>query len=112
MESSNRDTRTNSGGSLSVTDQCELLSNRRRRRLISYLIEDADKAIAVDRLIMYLRSVEEDAESENIRLALEHLHLPKLEQAGLITYTADGNSVEYRPHDQLEELFAFLEERE
>lgn len=112
MEPSNRDIRTNSGRSLSVTDQCELLSNRRRQRLLSYLMENANTAIAIDRLITHLQSVEADAESENIRLALEHLHLPKLEQAGLITYTSDGDAVEYHPHDQFEELFAFLEERE
>lgn len=112
MESGDRCTQTNSGGSLSASDQCDLLSSRRRRRLLSYLIENPNKPIAVDRLITYLQSVKEDAESENIRLALKHVHLPKLERVGLIAHTTDEDTVEYHPHDQLEELLAFLKERD
>lgn len=97
---------------LTITEQCKLVANERRRHVLRYLIDQTDEIIHKEELIAHLRRVERTAETTNIRLALEHVHLPKLSQEGVIEYTTGECYIDYRPHEELEDLLAFFEEFE
>jgi len=98
-------------GTLSVGDQCDLLTSDRRRHILRYLISYAEDPVRTDDLVTYLRDIEHTADTRHIRHVVHHIHLPKLSQKGIITYDADEGRIEYRPHEGLENLLAFLEER-
>ncbi len=48
---------------------------------------------------------------ERASIGLRHNHLPKLAEAGVVDYDHEGGTVRYRPHEEVEELLAFIAER-
>lgn len=55
-----------------------------------------------------------DADSQSpseVAIKLRHVHLPVLEDCGLVRYDPDRERVEYRPDEFVESLLTFLERR-
>ena len=75
------------------------LASARRRRLLSFVIEHADST--VDELATVLAGWETtetgtmatDEDHDQLRLELMHVHLPLLEDLGLVEYDADTGVV-------------------
>lgn len=86
-------------GALSESDRYELLANYRRRQTIAVLAEQ-DGAISLDELARRIDEHEtgevESAGSEDAVIGLHHIHLPKLDDIGLVDYDPESNNVE--PH--------------
>lgn len=73
----------------------ELLSNHYRRRLLVALLDhnpqdDADTHIP-DHIVL------EDDDLESVQLRMNHIHLPKLEEAGFIEWSPGANEVRKGP---------------
>lgn len=73
-----------------------VLSDARRRRVIR-LLRAREGAVAVSALAEALAAREPGGpEPERLVVSLRHVHLPKLEGAGVVDYTSDRSQVRYR----------------
>ena len=83
------------GSEISQDVAFDLLSSRLRRDVLRYLVQDVDvlelRSLA-DQLLVWDETGEDDI--EEICIALHHVHLPKLEDAGLITYDSNQRRIE------------------
>ncbi len=70
----------------------ELLSNGHRYRLLTTLLEEGTTTA-----IPPSDDTGPEADLESVRLALYHIHLPKLDDAGLIEWDRDRNQVSKGP---------------
>lgn len=70
----------------------ELLSNGHRHRLLTTLLEEGSTTA-----IPPSDDTGPEADPESVRLALYHIHLPKLDDAGLIEWDRDRNQVSKGP---------------
>jgi len=100
---------------LSLDAMLEILSNQERRFLLEYLIEHSGEAGSPRDALNYISrhlTVErgEQPNTEDIHVSLQHHHLPKLAEAGLITYDVSGERIEYHGNDRLEELYDLVVE--
>lgn len=82
----------------------------RRRRIVLSILDDRGAPMAKPELARRIVAREEggraDLESgatETLCASLHHVHLPKLQQAGLLTYDADSGTVSYEGHPALDE---------
>ncbi len=78
-----------------MEDLTGLVSNKRRRLLLKYLIENDDSADLED-VIKYICRVEGDPECRNrksVYISLKQTHIPKLEKANIIVYNRRENKL-------------------
>lgn len=96
-------------------DEClRLLSNERRRQVLTHLRQAADGALSFDDL---LEAVYEDGsdpdhhprrERENLAIQLHHTHLPKLAAQGLVEFEPRSGVVRYHSDEQVERMLDAL----
>lgn len=75
------------------------LADRERRAVVYFLHEHGTATVAeladvVTGWVHGARGVATSDDRERVRVALHHVHLPRLAAAGLVTYDADGQRVE------------------
>ena len=95
----------------------DLLSNRRRRFVISKL-RRADGAVSVNELSEAVAAWENDVEIDELTdkqikrvyVSLYQIHIPKLDEAGLVAYDKDAGQVELTP--AVSELDSYLPDQE
>lgn len=101
---------------LSTDDVFSILSNRRRRYTLYYLLqngEDADMRDVVEQVAVWesdAATAPEDlnsAERKRVYTALQQNHLPKMADIGVIEYNKSRGDVE--PTEQLNELDIYLD---
>ncbi|WP_340101240.1 DUF7344 domain-containing protein [Salinibaculum salinum] len=68
--------------------------------------------VGIDELADFLLAHGEEADQQNIIISLQHGHLPKLADAGVITYQRDQRQLMYRGSRELGQLLDFLENRD
>jgi len=87
------------------------LASAHRRRLLYYLLDHGDST--VDELTSVLSgwnattsgTMQTPADRSKIQLRLKHNHLPRLADADLISYDADGSTVHIEPlHPHVKDL--------
>lgn len=92
----------------------EVLADRRRRLVLSYLVaEDADAATVgelLDYVVARSGDTSTDRDADTVRTQLHHNHLPKLDAAGVIDYDAGNGTVRYREKPFLEEYLDLTDE--
>ncbi|SNZ15815.1 hypothetical protein SAMN06269185_2607 [Natronoarchaeum philippinense] len=78
----------------------EALANERRRRICKVLANTDRTALGVDRIAHRLATREEDSttrsiskHAETLVVELHHVHLPKLDGAGIVEFDSDGGTV-------------------
>jgi len=103
---------TNATSTLSVSKQCELLASRRRRVILRYLTARPSELVNIDELADFLLTHGEGSERQNIMHSLHHVHVPKLADAGVITYHREQHQLTYQGGRKLEELLDFLDNRD
>ncbi|MFC7079792.1 DUF7344 domain-containing protein [Halorussus caseinilyticus] len=88
----------------------DALSNRQCRDLLRHLVESDDDAFLVADLATQLTD-ETDSETAETRMLarLHHTHLPKLADAGLVSYDPDRGLVQYRPESRFEAMVPTIE---
>lgn len=91
-----------------------LLSNRRRRDAVDVL-SNQETAVTLRKLVDSIAAretgtddVPEEA-ADAVATALHHVHLPKLDQAGVVSYHPTAGTVEYHESPALESLLAASE---
>ncbi|QCC60429.1 hypothetical protein NP511_00285 [Natrinema thermotolerans] len=111
----------------------DLLSNRRRRYALYYLNQQSDGVATVAALaqnvVAFERIAAEDAdrdsarsppdrdadpadERETVRVELRHVHLPKLEDAGVLEHDRRSETVRYWGQPSLEEWLEHAHHKE
>lgn len=82
----------------------EVLAHRHRRAVLGRLA-DSNGTATFDRLAEALPADANEAPSpDGARLQLHHVHLPKLQEAGLIEYDGTDGSVRYVGNGLVEDL--------
>ncbi|WP_254810077.1 DUF7344 domain-containing protein [Natronosalvus amylolyticus] len=94
----------------------DILADRRRRFVLYHLYDAVDGVSTVEELVDFVAVHEPDAgpSKDEIQVALYHIHLPKLEEAGVIEHDQRSETVRYWTHPSLEEWLehASYKERE
>lgn len=85
----------------------EVLADDNCRYVLSYLKDMSDDVASRDELASHVDShVPDSSTEERVTIALHHLMLPKLEDAGLLEYDPRSATVRYWGHPQLEFILA------
>lgn len=90
---------TDSENAVSITTAFELLARRPRRRLLYWFHRRNDRAVPFDALVRRLDAATDadfgGDDAAGIRVALHHVHLPKLDAAEVVDYDPDEGVVRY-----------------
>lgn len=90
-------------GAVSLTTAFELLAREPRRQLLCWLHQRDDPVVSLDALVRRLDERGVDLPG-GARVALHHVHLPKLADADVIDYDPDAEEVRYLGDPRLGEL--------
>ncbi len=104
---------TNESGD-SVDDALRALSDPARRGMMYVLSDGNGDRLGYDELVdeMVERGYVEEASRETFEIGLNHRHLPKLEDTGVINYNKEQGYVERVPHEKVDQIVDSLEEIE
>lgn len=88
-------------------DTLVILEDHHRRLLLRYFVETSDRTASIDECVSYILQAEMEGPGEppsrdGVEIALHHIHIPKLADAGILEYDARHRTVRYRGHDRLE----------
>ena len=94
-----------------------LLSNERRRLLLSYLIERPGERVTVDDVTDWITEQEQPdpgpvSHRDRVTIDLHHVHLPKLADAGVIEHDPVTETIRYEGPEALAILLAATDEIE
>jgi len=81
------------------------LAHQRRRHLLRYLQTAEESVIKLDTLVEDIVQKESDSltsDKESIRIDLYHVHLPLLNEKGVIDFDHRSETVRYQGHQRLE----------
>lgn len=87
----------------------DLLADRRRRYALYVLSETDDGVATVEKVVEGVLRLERRSEATGptgppeVHTALEHVHLPKLADAGVIEHDARSGTIRYRHQPSVEE---------
>ncbi|MFP8954166.1 hypothetical protein ACLI4Z_14530 [Natrialbaceae archaeon A-arb3/5] len=101
----------------------DILSNRRRRYVLYYLYEQPDGVATVEEVTNNVTTLERrstepnsvahpKAQTGQIRTELQHIHLPKLEDAGVLEHDQRSETVRYWTQPSLEEWLEHAHHKE
>lgn len=93
----------------------DLLSVRRRRYALYHLADQDDGIATFDELVDSIHTREDEGGDDNrlqIQTALQHVHLPRLEDAGILEYDARSDTVRYWEQPTLEEWLEHAHHKE
>jgi hypothetical protein len=92
------------------------LANHRRRAILTYLQQSQSGTATVEELASFIAEHEDeqsrttlDTDRQNIMMSLHHTHLPKLADAGLITYEPDRGRISDQSDSWVADLLATIE---
>jgi len=98
-------------------DAClQLVADQHRRRAIHYLRRNANGTTTFDDLVDQLHGKESVSEGdllhdrEQLAIQLQHTHLPKLADYGVVEYDHRNGTIQYRPDDRVEAVLDSLPE--
>ena len=101
----------------------DLLSNRCRRYMLYYLYDQRDGVATIEDVadhVVALEMQDDSADTEvsvdervhGVRVELQHVHLPKLEDAGIIELDRRSETVRYWTQPSLEEWLEHAKHKE
>lgn len=94
----------------------ELLESKERRKVVEYFRSNGSDTETVDVLgaclarLMVEADGSQEPSSEVTRTQLHHVHLPKMEEYGVVEYDSRSGHVRYHSDEQVEEIVQFLDE--
>lgn len=96
-------------------DAClQVVADRHRRRVIHHLRHESNGTTTFDDLVDQVHSRGSDSKNsppqdrEELALQLQHTHLPKLADHGLIEFELGSGAVRYHPDEQVETVLDSL----
>ncbi|WP_262177594.1 DUF7344 domain-containing protein [Haloarcula laminariae] len=102
----------NSEAEVSLTERLELLASKRRRTVLELLAASGTAVHSLESLATAVTQAEQGADAQparSVRLCLHHVHLPKLDAAGLVAYDPGCHVVEYTGSRAVEQLLETVE---
>ena len=103
-------------GTPSLDQVFDVLANRRRRYVLYYLREVDDGVATVQDVAEYVLGTEDELDvSDTLRsidTALHHVHLPKLEAAGIVEYDSRSETIRYWGQPSLDEWLEHAHHKE
>ncbi|WP_135302749.1 DUF7344 domain-containing protein [Haloarcula amylovorans] len=102
-------------GVLPDADSVELLASRRRRTLLGLLIDAERTDHSLESLATAIAQTERESglgaiPSHRVAVSLYHVHLPKLDAAGVLDYDRETNRVRYCGDERIEAWLAAIDE--
>lgn len=98
----------------STDETLRLLAHERRRKALQHLSQ-AEEATTVDSLAERVAAEtdpdHDDGVVKSVETDLHHVHLPKMDEVGVVDYDARSGTVRYRPRPTVEELLDAVAER-
>lgn len=92
---------------ISTDKALELLADRQRRRVLHHLV-DSNGPATIDQLIEAVSNKSSSRGPNDLRklitVNLHHIHLPKLQEAGLIEMDTQSETIRYNPDQQVEDI--------
>lgn len=85
----------------------DLLSRRERRQVVE-LLQDADGPVDLTTLAAHVETGGGDAVDRRTVTSLDHVHLPRLAEAGVVDYDREAGTVRYRGNRRLESVLAVV----
>lgn len=99
---------------VSIERALRILADRRRRFVLGRLIDSERNAVTLDALVEHA-SLENPrpepvgvCDADRFLFELHHVHLPKLEDAGLVEYVERTETIHYTPSERVEKLHRFV----
>ncbi|MDF9745046.1 DUF7344 domain-containing protein [Natrinema salsiterrestre] len=92
-----------------LDDVYQSVANQRRRTVLTYLEEASDDAASLDQLVDHVVDQETHSpgpDRESVLIDLYHCQLPMLDEAGVIDFDSQTETVQYRGHREVERLFS------
>jgi len=105
---------TDGDDTLSQSERLELLASKRRRTLLEVLANSTATRHSLESLATAITQTEQPSAlgarpARRVCLSLHHVHLPKLDDAGLVAYDATRNVVEHTGREVTERLLDRVE---
>ena len=100
----------------SLDSSLTLVANQHRRRLINHLRHNGNTEVRIDELVDQLHqaspiAADDRQKSRNqFAIQLNHTHLPKLAENGVIEHNHERGTIEYQPDTQIEAVLDGLPE--
>lgn len=99
---------------LSLDAILDVLSHHHRRILFRWLRDQPDQRADSQALINRLIQQEHERmgktpSPDHIQAALYHIHLPKLNETGLVTHDEAAQEYQYHPNDRLEKWLELID---
>jgi predicted transcriptional regulator len=98
-------------------DRClQLVADQHRRRIIHHLRHEANETTTFDDLVERISSRASDSKNgpqqdrEELAIQLQHSHLPKLADYGVVEFEHTTGAVRYHPDERVETVLDSLPE--
>ena len=98
---------------ISIDTLCDLLSNAQRRHILLYLSSHTKTTISHEKLLDHLTEINDNLSGDTHRrlaIQLQHVHLPKLAEHGLLEYDETTNSISYNTDSRVEKMLTVVRE--
>ena len=98
-------------GEIRLNELYHLLASSRRRTLLKYLITRPNQPVPMEDLVAIVvesECPEREPATHRVRVStdLHHVHLPKLADAGILSYDTAAEAVKYHRSEEIETLLA------
>lgn len=94
-------------------DPFAVLSNEHCRHVVQYFRQSSVSVTELDSLVEYsARLADDETDRDRHVIALHHVALPKLADAGIVDYDTRNSTVRYRGHPTVERLIDYSTELE
>ena len=87
-----------------VSRLLETLSHSLRREVLHYFENFGEETTSLDELVAHVDGRVPDTDTDELRTALVHAHLPKLQTRGWLDFDPRTGAIRYHGHDSAEEL--------
>jgi hypothetical protein len=97
-----------------ANDLFGVLSNERRRYVLSYLRDADSGGVDLSELAEWVATREVEREGDRlgtVKISLHHVHLPKLAGVGVLDYDAETNTVRYHDRPEHDRMVTLAVER-
>lgn len=97
-----------------LDDTLQLLSREPRRKIMYVMEDENDRVFAYEDITeeMIDRDHISEEEEERFRTQMIHIHLPKIEESGLVEHDQRSETIRYVQDKDVEELLDFIQEYE
>ena len=90
-----------------------VLANTQRRQILLYLSDHPKPTTTRDEMLDHLVEISDEPHGDTHRrlaIQLQHIHLPKLDDHGLLEYDTETYSIAYTADSRVEKLLAVIRE--